>query len=187
MTRLFIPWTFFHAPTWDLVAPFDPIGVDVSGDDGDYLRYFQARWRDREPFINLEHDVLAHPAQIEQLIACPEDWCAYSYTGAGQFPWFGCVRFRPAFMDLLPDVWDELAAWAFCPPKEWAYRLVGEVPVKGPPPGEFAEMGTAVWQHLDQWLLGHAERLGLQCHRHYPDVRNTRSRPGYELAPTAPH
>lgn len=186
--NVYIPWTFLHPPTWDLLAPFEPIGVDVSGDDGAYLRYFVERWREREPFVNVEHDMLVHPAQIDQLIACPEPYCAYGYERPGQFPWFGVVRFRPEIMDRMPLVWDELQEWAECPPREWAWRLVGEVPVKGPPPGELANsQWVPLWQHLDQWFVSHAQQMGLICHRHWPNVQNTRSRPGYDLAPTAPH
>jgi hypothetical protein len=176
--QLFIPYTKVNAPTWEPLARFSPVGVDVSGDDTAYLRFWAQRWHDRRPFIVVEHDMTNITARhIYELMGCEQPWCAAAYDAhPGQFPWFGLVRFRTEMMDRFPDVWDQLIAWADAPRSDPVWRLVGEVPIKGPPNGEWSvsEFRPA-WQHLDQWWVRAAQRQGVQCHRHYPDVHNDRS------------
>jgi len=175
---VYVPWTFRHEPTWELLAPLDPIGVDCRDDTEAYIRHFIRRWNAREPFVNVEHDMLVSVAQVLDLWACPEPWCAHGYAGGpGRFPWFGSVRFRPAFMDRFPSVWTELYDWAHSTPVSHPdyWRLVGEVPMRTTPPGiAKLQEWLPLWRSLDSWLVHKAEREGVKCHRHYPDVTNCR-------------
>ena len=174
---VYVPWTFRHEPTWDLLAPFFPIGVDCRGDEEAYLRHFCERWDERLPFVNVEHDMLVTPAQVWDLWRCPEPWCAHGYDGGpGMFPWIGSVKFTPSFMDDRPDVWRELLDWAHSDvhTAPWEWQLVGEVPMKRPPRGasSFQEF-LPLWHSLDRWLIRKMP-ADVTCHRHYPDVTNCR-------------
>jgi hypothetical protein len=177
---VFVPYTQVHLPTWLGLAGVHPVGVEVDGESA-YLDYFRDRWADRRPFVNVEHDMLVTVDQVRQLENCEQPWCAFGYDGGvGQFPWLGCARFRPELMELLPSVWDELHGWVHAPASDPVWRLVGDVPIKGPPPGEFSiSEWRPVWRHLDRWLIHAAARASddnhrVAAHRHFPDVHNCR-------------
>lgn len=177
MIDVFIPYTFVHVPTWLSVLPVRAIPVRLDAEDS-YLDYFRARWSARRRFVNIEHDMIVSGGRLAELDECDQPWCAYAYDGCdGQFPWFGAVKFEPEIMDVLPGVWDELWEWAHAEPSSDQWRLVGEVPMLGPPPGEFRiSEWRPVWQHLDSWFVRAAARVQprLSAHRHYPDVHNAR-------------
>lgn len=175
--RVFIPYTFIHEPTWRLLEPLNPIGIDCRGDDEAYLQHLADRWEERLPFVNIEHDMLVTPEQVWDLWRCNCSWAAHGYDGGpGRFPWLGSVRFSPEFMDAWPDVWRDLLDWAHATPLEqpMVWRLVGEVPMKCPAPGAVSlQEFLPLWMSLDTWLIRKITR-DVICHRHYPDVTNCR-------------
>jgi hypothetical protein len=59
-----------------------------------YYDFFRERWREGKGFVLVEGDVLPWPGAIQQLLACPRDWCAHAYRlDSGYVPAFGLVKF----------------------------------------------------------------------------------------------
>lgn len=91
--------------------------------DTDYPDFLAKRWRERLPFVNVEQDVVPWPGAIASLIECPESWCGMTYAPEQivgtpiASPMLGLVRFRPAFMAQLPDVWEP--PWPTWGPRYW--------------------------------------------------------------------
>lgn len=136
--------------------------IDVC-DSWGYLDYLQERWGKREAFINVEHDVVPWPGAIEQLWACPHDWCAHyyfltpdegrNYNGP---PPMGLVKFTANFMQQIPRVWARHRKMR----SEWVKQY-------GDDPGK--------WAYLDLWLHEYATRDGLKPHIHWPAVVNVKN------------
>jgi len=134
----------------------------MNGDD-DYAHYFQERWRREESFINCEHDTIFHKDSIEQLVYCPEPWCAFAVDGndvtiGGKDPVLTTLKpfnegglaplclmkFETPFILRFPNLWDE--AW-----------LYDDLPS---------------WHHLDAYLYEYTKERSAVCHQHYPNVIN---------------
>lgn len=87
----------------------------------DYGAFFAARWRERQTFVNVEHDVVPWPGAIESLLDCPERWCAFNYHlpchrtgGIGTAGPLGCVKLSAEFIAATPTMWDEPCDWRVC-------------------------------------------------------------------------
>lgn len=74
----------------------------------DYWRALHRWWSDGEPFLIVEHDVVAGRELLEQMTGCGHAWCLSPY-GATQL--LGCTRFDPAQLGPLvvpATPWDRL-------------------------------------------------------------------------------
>ena len=91
---------------------------DLSGSIFDYSALMEGLWQPSTPGVVLvEHDVVIEPGAIDELLACPEDWCAFQVTYLGQeggHPGLGCVKFsqaliarHPDAMELAGQIWDQ--------------------------------------------------------------------------------
>ena len=145
----FVPYTFFYRPTWDALYRAAPWfqGWALTPDERDYCYYWQQRWHDRQDFITVEHDVIVEPDHIRQLEECPEDWCMFAPIGSLQGT-FCVVRFRQAFIDRHPNLWDQALA---------AHRTT---------------LFQPLWTVLDVWAYEHCP--GEQHIHHWPPYQNVR-------------
>lgn len=135
--------------------------VDVSGDDWDYVRYFEQRWAERKTFINVEHDVVPGPGVLDHMWECKEPWCVEDYQGPPPAPpsianCFGVVKFTPEFMECVPDIWSDYRAGRH---ETFVESLVT--------PAD-AQVGQA-WRFLDVYLFEYVKGLiGFGPHHHWP-------------------
>jgi hypothetical protein len=93
-------------------------GVDVSGDRFNYQHFMAARWKEREPFVVVEHDVVFHPSAIDELVECPRTWCAFPYVGGVDTCCMGLMKVGVPVMETWPNLWLrpmtwEMVAWHF--------------------------------------------------------------------------
>jgi hypothetical protein len=143
MIRIYVPFTFIHPPTWEALA--GRIVTPWLVDDGNgYLEYFRVRWAAERDFINIEHDVVVQPGQLEQLDDCEAGWCVIPELNGS--PSMSLVRYRADFIRANKDIWTD--QWV-CPAGQ------------GKP-----------WTWLDSHLQSHADRAPCE-HRSIPAV-NTR-------------
>lgn len=149
VTPVFLPYTYRHEPTWDALRwsgwPWHPVRLDYD-DPAAYLRFFDQRWAEAEPFTVCEHDVLPDPRQLQQLEDCPAGWCAFNEYDGGP-PTLSLARFRPDFIQQWPHLWADL--WA-------AHRV---------------SVFQPLWSKLDSWLT---DRCGQPCLHEQPHVLNLR-------------
>jgi hypothetical protein len=77
----------------------------------DYWTLMYDLWENRQDAVIVEHDILPWPGAIEELFACPCNWCSFTYKmkgGYGIHHAFGCTKFGGEFMNQLPDIWTKL-------------------------------------------------------------------------------
>ena len=117
--RFVMPYTHLSE---EVTARLDASGhpferCDVSGSIFDYSALMEGLWQPSTPGIVLvEHDVVIEPGSVDELLACPEDWCAFQVAYLGQaegHPGLGCVKFsqeliarHPDAMELAGQIWD---------------------------------------------------------------------------------
>ncbi len=101
--------------------------IDVSGNPFGYQEHLQARWDEGATFVNMEHDIVPWPGALQELVACPRNWCFFGYLADIDFvatnaaP-FGLVKFGASLIAAMPDVWELMSrrfandptAWAMC-------------------------------------------------------------------------
>ena len=162
--QIYLPYTVILPATSECLEPYTHCKVEMKDDEA-YIRYFQDRWREGESFINCEHDTIFHNGAIEELMECPEEWCAFGEVGndviwtqgegpetlplkrfvdGGPTP-LALMKFEKRFIDKHPDVWGRI-------PSDWK--------------------STPKWRWLDAWLQTFMRLNGIVCHQHYPDVIN---------------
>jgi hypothetical protein len=77
-----------------------------------YWNLFVTLWREGEPFVLVEHDIVVRPSTIQQLEDCPRPWCGFVYHEAPGEPvaGLGCTKFTPGFdlPVLEPLVWQNV-------------------------------------------------------------------------------
>lgn len=112
--RVVVPFQRLHPVTKKVVDYYRPEYCHLQDED-DYRLLMQRLWREREPVIVVEHDIVPWPFAIEELWRCSCSWGAYSYQlhgGVGIYHGFGCTKLTPALMEALPDIWDTPAHWS---------------------------------------------------------------------------
>jgi hypothetical protein len=119
----------------------------VVGTPAAYADLLGAFWQAGDGFILVEDDMAPWPGAIDQLRACPEQWCRFDYSiGFGRFGrgTLGCMKFSPAMTRSVPDLW-----------RRWDGRP---------------------WQHLDAAVVRAIEGafLSLDCHVHTPPIAHAR-------------
>jgi len=71
---------------------YNKIIVDNNFKYGNFMR---DKWKEKESFIVLEHDIAPYPEAINNIMWCDHPWCAYEYfhhTGYKLYA-MGCVKF----------------------------------------------------------------------------------------------
>ena len=111
--KIVVPYTHVHPLVERKLYDygFDPEFVPMI-DEFSYWRLLRQIWREREPVVIVEHDVLPWPGAIEEMCACPAHWCSFTYEingGYGIHHAFGCTKITAALMEATPKVWDEVA------------------------------------------------------------------------------
>lgn len=107
--NLHVPYTCVREATQIVLRSYPGAMLHYMDGEGAYLAYWKQRWAEGSTFINLEHDVVPWPGAIEQINACPEDWCSFGYgpdwdlfTGTAPF---GLAKFTDRFIAEFPEVW----------------------------------------------------------------------------------
>src|ERR1035437_408411 len=80
--------------------------LDVSNVDTAYALSLIESWNGQSDLLVVEHDIVIHPEILDELDACPSDWCAYPYEIATGLcdQGLGCTRFRASLMADCPNV-----------------------------------------------------------------------------------
>lgn len=133
------------------IAPYDPLMVDVSGDDTAYWSLFDRLWKAERTFVIVEHDVVPHEGAIDELLSCGSLWCGFgvSYVGIS-YAGLACTKFEASLIRKYPDALERVALM--------------EDP--GHPPKH--------WCRLDAWLRGIFQEGGDQMHVHLGPVGHIR-------------
>lgn len=162
--RLFVPYTIAHPPTVALAVLCGGTMVPMDAGDG-YVRYLEERWSEGEPFVNLEHDVEASPAQLDELWECPSEWCGFGAVMAGGdmahsggSVSFCAVKFSTVFLNKTSRVWVDLREFfaGRFPTGDGRWRWDGRQW-----PWSLASDWLPYW--IDRWGPG-----GLEPHKHGP-------------------
>ena len=152
--RVYVPFTNLQLATQVVLTGYDHQLIKMTADDC-YPKYLQTRWREREPFINCEHDVVFWHGALEQLERCDKPWCAFGMLGEpkpfynGPAPTLCLARFTTDFIDMYPAMWID---------------FLKEPDVEGWPK----------WRYCDNWLMNYVDaRGGERCHQHHPPITNS--------------
>ena len=142
-----------------VIAALDATGYrvesyDVSRRDRDYFDLISMLWADAEDFALVEHDVVVAPTTLDELSACPHDWCGFPHlygigAGAVLTHSLGCVKFGADLIARNPD----------------AMVRVGVM--------SDAQHGKRHWCRIDSWLQGVVlPGEGEVKHEHLPPVQH---------------
>jgi len=126
-------------------------GVDVSISPRAYFDLLFEYWADGATFTVIEHDMVVHATALEELDACPYEWCAFPYRyGTHERHYgLGCAKFGEELIARNPD----------------AMRRVGTMRDMNHP--------ARHWCRLDAWLQGVVlPGSGEHMHRHERSVRH---------------
>jgi hypothetical protein len=170
--KVFLPFTEIQPGTLTSLTPYEYVPIAME-DNFSYPRYFKGRWREGESFINCEHDTIFHKGAIEELIRCPEIWCAFGVSYADKYaqgtaPNLSLVKFTSEFIKKFPDLWEQMEDVEYVA-KAWGVK-----------PSNFETFKQNVWSSpwtlCDAWVFMAATTEGIVCHQHYPDVVNANPR-----------
>lgn len=137
--RVILPYTQERAEVRAAVAAtgrqFETRYVGVY--DYCYFDLLNVLWIEREDFCVIEHDVVVRPDSLDELDACPNDWCAFGMEYMDVvWPGLSCVRFRAELIARNPDAFDNIAECSDAghPPRHWCrvdHWLRGELEANG--------------------------------------------------------
>ena len=119
MIPVVVPYAQLHPETRAALEGVEGVTfVDVSDGPGEEAsRYFwllQAAWHRQEGVIIVEQDIVPPPGAIDELRACPQDWCGRPYqVGINIDCWLGLTKFSPAIMAAVPDAFDRMERTAY--------------------------------------------------------------------------
>jgi hypothetical protein len=131
----------------------DVLVVEVPGEES-YHELLRRCWATGMDFLVVEHDVVVNDPALDDLIACPEPWCAQPYLVAGEVQTaLGCTRFRGEFTQKWPEAID----------------LIGE------------HVGKH-WATLDAALTTLLGLVGVRCHAHAIEVEHLNARAGETIS-----
>lgn len=95
----------------ELVLSAEGVEYKTLRADGDlgYSLFMTEVWGRGEGFVIVEHDVAPWCGAIDELEACPGDWCLFHYPDGGALSrGLGCTRFSDRLVSQYPDLPD---AW----------------------------------------------------------------------------
>ena len=149
--RIYLPYSGEAPSEWTRrwaghYAP-NAIPVQTPG-EYTYAEIVRKWWEAGGPFVVVEHDVVPWPGAVDQLIACPEPWCAYSY-GAG-----GLDVTAETFV---PDGSVPMGCFKVVP------RKLGPQPFPAEP---------VHWTTIDSVLSQKLYEYGHTVHQHWPAIAN---------------
>ena len=99
-----VPWTVLDPATLAAVQPYAPRLIWTGEADTAYWSLLRDLWDARETVTLVEHDVAPPPGVIDEMAACPRDWCAVPYRCGDQYMTaLGCTKFSAALMERNPD------------------------------------------------------------------------------------
>lgn len=100
-----------------------PRYVDVSSSEDAYWQLLSSLWADGQDVVIVEHDVIPDADAIEDLLDCPEPWCAQPYPYVyDRLNWgLACTMFTATAMKRVPDLWTHVAVMSdyLHPPLHW--------------------------------------------------------------------
>ena len=141
--------------TVNACKPYDVEYVDVSGSEFDYWRAIKARWSGAGDLLIIEQDIVIRPGVVEELLACPESWCAFGFITCDPeyvlYEGLGCTRFRKELMRQVSM--QEIQETGN---KYWPHR-----------PGP-----DCCWCHCDAKIKQTLQENGFNVHRHTPRVQH---------------
>lgn len=116
-------------------------------DPTEYARLLRGLWAQRETFLIVEHDVVAHHTVVADLEECTQPWCGFVYDLPGGVvdAALGCTRFREELLSGEPDLMTVVSA-------------------------KSDDLPAGHWAHLDAHLRTELQARGYTLHRHTPPV-----------------
>lgn len=117
-------------------------------EDTDYWQLLGEHWGEREGFLVVEQDIVIAPGVIEELKACPSDWCAspYPYLGSPKAYGLGITKFHDRLISRHPDLFRGV-------------YMAGSGDDKHPP-GHWCMLDYLIWHQLT--LRGE-----MRCQKHH--------------------
>ena len=104
--KIVVPYTVRLEPVEEVLEPFSPQWVDVSGDVEAYYRLLRDTWAEGERFIVVEHDNVPTAEVLQELWDCPYAWCGSPYLVMGRIQAaLGCTRFHEVLLKTVDDLW----------------------------------------------------------------------------------
>lgn len=100
-----VPFTELRAETSAALqgreVTYSPMLTDES-----YFELLSDCWAAKRSFIVVEHDIVVEPWTIDELAACPEDWCSmgYPYRGDPAAHGLACTKFSDRLIARYPDL-----------------------------------------------------------------------------------
>jgi hypothetical protein len=91
-----------------------------------YWDLLERLWSEQRGFVLLEEDVLPAPGLIDEMWACPREWCSVPYEGEQQASLhasIALVKFSTQLLARVPDAMRR--AIRLCPERAWAVIDVG--------------------------------------------------------------
>jgi predicted O-methyltransferase YrrM len=122
--RVVIPYVAgsLRKETTQALRGVDAERVPLKGDTA-YYDLISERWRSAHSFITIEQDIVPTPSQLDELIACGEEWCAfeYEYPPFGLYAGMGLAKFSAALLLAEPKALEITGTLQDVkhPPKHW--------------------------------------------------------------------
>ena len=155
------------AHTKDGLDPATKAAVEATGlgvlyremvEDEDYYITIATLWAQGQTFVTVEQDIVPAPGMIEEMLNCPEPWCAYGYEYPpfGHYAGMGLAKFSAELLAKLPDAMVETGKWA---------------DDKHPP---------MFWCRVDGWLKQYLTDQGQKQHIHGIVEHHHKGRPAHD-------
>lgn len=113
--KIFIPFTLLRQQTY-LSAPNAKLVPLVNRYS--YSKYFKERWRDKETFINIEHDVVPTPDILKSMWDCVSELCVAGYSSKLQVArgtaFTGCAKISASIIERNSGLFNEPCDWIEC-------------------------------------------------------------------------
>jgi hypothetical protein len=117
-----VPFTELRAETSAALqgreVTYSPMLTDES-----YFELLSDCWAAKRSFIVVEHDIVVEPWTIDELAACPEDWCSmgYPYRGDPAAHGLACTKFSDRLIARHPETfkWVDLLRDDSHEPRHW--------------------------------------------------------------------
>jgi hypothetical protein len=99
-----VPWTYLDPETEAALPPGAKL-VWTGGSRYAYHDLLDWLWEEADTVLLVEHDIVPPPGALEEMAACPHEWCAVPYRcGDLLMTALGCTKIDGALMARCPDV-----------------------------------------------------------------------------------